>query len=48
MTRIEVERDTAVATLWLNRPDKRNAMDGALVQELSAALDRTSERRHAE
>ncbi len=39
MTRIEIERDTAVVTLWLNRPDKRNAMDGALVRELAEALD---------
>jgi enoyl-CoA hydratase/carnithine racemase len=28
-----------VTTVWLNRADKRNAMDGVLVRELSAALD---------
>jgi methylglutaconyl-CoA hydratase len=27
-----------VATLTLNRPDKHNALDGATVQELQAAL----------
>jgi enoyl-CoA hydratase/carnithine racemase len=39
MTHIEVERSDAVTTVWLNRADKRNAMDGVLVRELSAALD---------
>jgi enoyl-CoA hydratase/carnithine racemase len=39
MTHIEVERADAVTTVWLNRPDKRNAMHGALVDELAVALD---------
>ena len=39
MTYIEVERASAVTTVWLNRADKRNAMDGALVRELATALD---------
>lgn len=39
MSRIHVERADAIATVWLDRADKRNAMDGALVQDLAAALD---------
>jgi len=37
---VSIERaDSGVATLWLDRADKRNALDGALVRSLSAALD---------
>lgn len=32
--------EEAVATLTLNRPDKRNALNGALIQALTDALDR--------
>lgn len=39
MTHIDVERGDAVTTVWLNRADKRNAMHGAMMQELAAALD---------
>ena len=39
MARIHLERADAIATVWLDRADKRNAMDGALMQELAAALD---------
>jgi enoyl-CoA hydratase/carnithine racemase len=39
MSRITVERDAAIATLWLDRPDKRNALDESLMKELAAALD---------
>jgi enoyl-CoA hydratase/carnithine racemase len=28
-----------VATLWLDRPDKRNALDGALMRSIAAAFD---------
>jgi enoyl-CoA hydratase/carnithine racemase len=35
----QLERDGAIATLWLDRPDKRNALDGNLVRSLAAALD---------
>lgn len=36
---VQVESHAGVATLRLNRPDKRNALDGALMQALAAALD---------
>jgi enoyl-CoA hydratase/carnithine racemase len=39
MSRIHLERADGVATVWLDRADKRNAMDGALVQDLVAALE---------
>jgi enoyl-CoA hydratase/carnithine racemase len=39
MTRITTERTGPVATLWLDRADKRNAMDGTMMTELAAALD---------
>jgi enoyl-CoA hydratase/carnithine racemase len=37
--RITLERSGTTATLWLDRADKRNAMDAALMKELGAALD---------
>ena len=39
MARIQLERADNVATLWLDRPDKRNALDGEAMRELAAALD---------
>jgi enoyl-CoA hydratase/carnithine racemase len=39
MSRIQLERSGGIATLWLDRADKRNALDSALVKELAAALD---------
>ena len=36
-TRIQLERSGSIATIWLDRADKRNAMDGALVRDLVAA-----------
>ncbi len=39
MPRIQLERSGPVATVWLDRADKRNAMDGAMMTELAAALD---------
>jgi enoyl-CoA hydratase/carnithine racemase len=36
---VAVDIADSVATLWLDRPDKRNALDGALMQSLAAALD---------
>jgi enoyl-CoA hydratase len=36
--RIRLERDGALVTLTLNRPDKLNAIDGAMLDALSAVL----------
>jgi len=38
-TRIQLDRSGPLATLWLDRADKRNALDAALMNELAAALD---------
>jgi len=38
-TRLQLDRSGPLATLWLDRPDKRNALDAALMKELAAALD---------
>ncbi|HSY88335.1 MAG TPA: enoyl-CoA hydratase/isomerase family protein [Verrucomicrobiae bacterium] len=38
MSGIEIERSGAKATLWLDRPERHNAFDDALIAELSAAL----------
>jgi len=38
MSGIEIERNVGRATLWLNRPERHNAFDDALIAELSAAL----------
>jgi enoyl-CoA hydratase/carnithine racemase len=38
-TRIQLDRSGPLATLWLDRPDKRNALDGATMKALGAALD---------
>jgi enoyl-CoA hydratase/carnithine racemase len=35
---LEVERAGGVVTLWLNRPEQRNALSRALMQELTSAL----------
>jgi enoyl-CoA hydratase/carnithine racemase len=35
---LDVERAGGVATLWLNRPEQRNALSRALMQELTSAL----------
>jgi enoyl-CoA hydratase/carnithine racemase len=37
---IELEVDDGIATLWLNRPDKRNAMSDAMRSEFIDALER--------
>ena len=36
---ISVDRDDAIATVWLDRPAKRNALDADLLRALGAALD---------
>jgi enoyl-CoA hydratase/carnithine racemase len=38
-TRIQLDRSGPIATLWLDRPDKRNALDAATMKQLAAALD---------
>ena len=38
-TNIQLSLDSGVATITLNRPEKRNAISFALVDELLAALD---------
>jgi enoyl-CoA hydratase len=35
---IEIERDGSVATLWLNRPEKRNAMSADMWRDIPAAM----------
>ena len=39
MTRITIDRSGPTATVWLDRSDKRNALDGDLMKELGAAFD---------
>ncbi len=39
MSRVTLERTGSVATLWLDRIDKRNAMDDAMMKELAATFD---------
>jgi enoyl-CoA hydratase/carnithine racemase len=36
---VSTDRSGAVATLWLDRADKRNALDATLMKDLAAALD---------
>jgi enoyl-CoA hydratase/carnithine racemase len=38
-TRIQLERSGSFATIWLDRTDKRNALDGELMKQLAGALD---------
>lgn len=38
MKTIEIIRDSGWATIWLNRPDKRNAMNDAMIDELMATF----------
>lgn len=38
LERLQVETDGAVARVWLNRPEKRNAFDGRMVTELRQTL----------
>jgi methylglutaconyl-CoA hydratase len=40
---IQVAYDSAVATITLNRPDKRNAISYELIEDLLAALDEVAE-----
>ena len=37
-TTLQIERRGGVATVWMNRPDKHNAFNEALIAELDAAF----------
>jgi enoyl-CoA hydratase/carnithine racemase len=39
MSLVNVSREGAVATLWLDRAEKRNALSSQLMQDLAAAVD---------
>jgi enoyl-CoA hydratase/carnithine racemase len=39
MPRIQLERSGPLATMWLDRPDKRNALDAEMMKAVTAALD---------
>lgn len=39
MPRIQLDRTGPISTLWLDRADKRNALDDATMKELARALD---------
>ncbi|MEO6775089.1 MAG: enoyl-CoA hydratase/isomerase family protein [Kofleriaceae bacterium] len=39
MSRLQLDRSGPIATLWLDRADKRNALDAQMMKELAAALD---------
>ena len=38
-TTLRYEKDGAIATITLNRPDKRNAISSTMIEELLAALN---------
>ena len=38
-TELILEREGSVLTIWLNRPEARNALSGEMVEELSTVLD---------
>ncbi len=38
MDTIEIERDAGWATIWLNRPERRNAMNDLMIDELMATF----------
>lgn len=38
-SRVQLDRADGVATLWLDRADKRNALDGAMMTAVAGALD---------
>lgn len=38
MKTIDITRDTGWATIWLNRPERRNAMNDLMIDELMAAF----------
>lgn len=38
MAKVDIEKSGPVTTVWLNRPEKRNALDGEMLAELRAAF----------
>ncbi|BFU45257.1 crotonase/enoyl-CoA hydratase family protein [Krasilnikovia sp. MM14-A1004] len=40
MADVRVEVDGAITTIWLDRPDRRNAVDGPMAAELRSAFER--------
>ncbi len=46
MALVEYEERGSVAVLTLNRPEKRNAIDGAVAREMEAAIDRMETAAH--
>ena len=46
MTLIRTEINNGIATVWLNRPEKRNAMSFALLKELLATAKKLQKNRH--
>jgi methylglutaconyl-CoA hydratase len=40
---LQLDRDEYHATLWLNRPERHNALDGELIAELHHAIDTLSQ-----
>lgn len=38
-TRLEIEIGDGIGRIWLNRPEKRNALDRTLVEELGSAIE---------
>lgn len=43
---LSISEQDAVATLWLERPDRGNALDSSLLESLLAAAEHVSERDH--
>lgn len=37
-TRLEIETGDGIGRVWLNRPEKRNALDRTMVEELRTAV----------
>ncbi|HSS85038.1 MAG TPA: enoyl-CoA hydratase/isomerase family protein, partial [Reyranella sp.] len=38
MNKVIIEKDGPVKTVWMNRPEKRNALDSELLREMIEAL----------
>jgi Enoyl-CoA hydratase/carnithine racemase len=40
MSALRIEREGAIARVWLDRPEVRNALSGALIAELASTSER--------